>query len=277
MLALLAQAPIDIGTAYKSLHAMGLAFVAALPRLTAALIIVFGSLFIARLARLVVRRAVRQREAHRNLQIAVGRLAYVAAVALCVLLAATVAFPSFTVGSLIQLLGVSGVVVGFAFKDIFQNFLAGILLLVTNPFAIGDQIVVDAFEGTVEEIQTRATLIRTYDQRRVVVPNADLFTKSVTVNTAFRTRRIRYDLALKADTDLDKARRIATEVLTNGNLQGVEKDPKAAVLLLTLGGQSITLRLVWWSPSEHGEYLLVQDRVLRAIRDAFASAGIALA
>jgi small-conductance mechanosensitive channel len=272
-----AQAPLDLGTAYKSLHAMGVAFLAQLPRLIAALVIVLASLFVARLARLIVRRAVRQRQTHRNLQIAVGRLAYVLAVALCVLLAATVAFPSFTVGSLIQLLGVSGVVVGFAFKDIFQNFLAGILLLVTNPFAIGDQIVVDAFEGTVEEIQTRATLIRTYDHRRVVVPNADLFTKSVTVNTAFPTRRIRYDLAVKGDVDLAKARQVASDVLTSGHIDGVEKDPKAAVLLLALGGPSVTLRLVWWSRSEHGEYLLVQDRVLDAIHDAFASAGIALA
>jgi small conductance mechanosensitive channel len=277
MLALLAQAPLDLGTAYKSLHAMGVEFIAALPRLIAALVIVLASLFVARFARLFVRRAVREREAHRNLQIAVGRLTYVLAVALCVLLAATVAFPSFTIGSLIQLLGVSGVVVGFAFKDILQNFLAGILLLVTNPFAIGDQIIVDAFEGTVEEIQTRATLIRTYDHRRVVVPNADLFTKSVTVNTAFPTRRIRYDLAVKGDADLDKARQVATDVLTTGGIEGVEKDPKAAVLLLALGGSSMTLRLVWWSRSQHGEYLLVQDRVLRAIHDAFASAGIALA
>jgi small-conductance mechanosensitive channel len=274
----LLQAPtLDISTAYRSLQAMGVAFLAALPRLIAALVIIGASLFIARLARLGVRRAVRERTAHRNLQLAVGRLAYVLAVALCVLLAATVAFPSFTIGSLIQLLGVSGVVVGFAFKDIFQNFLAGILILVTNPFNIGDQIVVDAFEGTVEEIQTRATLIRTYDQRRIVVPNSDLFTKSVTVNTAFPSRRVRYDLAVKADTDLDKARQIATDVLTRGNIEGVEKDPVAAVLLLALSGQSMTLRLLWWSRSEHGEFLMVQDRVLRAIRDAFAKGGVALA
>lgn len=270
-------APLDLTTTYRSLHGMGVAFLAALPRLMAALIIVVGSLFIARLARLLVRHAVRNRQAHRNLQLAVGRLAYVLAVALCVLLAATVAFPSFTIGSLIQLLGVSGVVVGFAFKDIFQNFLAGILLLVTDPFAIGDQIVVDAFEGTVEEIQTRATYIRTYDHRRVVVPNADLFTKSVIVNTAFPTRRVRYDLAIKSDADIDKAREIATDVLTRGNIQGVEKDPVATVLLLAVAGQSTTLRLLWWSRSEHGEFLLVQDRVLHAIREAFARGGIALA
>jgi small-conductance mechanosensitive channel len=256
---------------------MGTGFVAALPRLLGALLIIGASLFLARLVRWSVRRAAWKGRTHHNLQIAVGRLAYAAAVALCVLLAATVAFPSFTIGSLIQLLGVSGIVVGFAFKDIFQNFLAGILLLVTNPFAIGDQIVVDSYEGTVEEIQTRATLIRTYDQRRVVVPNADLFTKSVTVNTAFRTRRVRYDIAVSASVDVEMAKRVAAEVLTSGRIQGVERDPVADVLVLSMNAQSVTLRLLWWSGSEHGEYLVVQDRVLRAIHEAFATHGLTLA
>lgn len=259
---------------------MGVAFIAALPRIIAALVIILASLFVARLVRWAVRRAVHRRGtrgAHRNLQIAVGRLAYTAAVTLCALLAATVAFPSFTIGSLIQLLGVSGIVVGFAFKDIFQNFLAGILLLVTNPFAIGDQIIVDSFEGTVEEIETRATLIRTYDQRLIVVPNADLFTKSVTVNTAFPTRRVRYDLAISSSADLGAARRLASDILTKGDIEGVEHDPVAAAIVIGMNAQSVTLRLLWWSNSQHGEYLLVQDRVLIAVREAFAKNGIALA
>jgi small-conductance mechanosensitive channel len=268
---------IDLSAAYQSLRAMGVALVAALPRLIAAVLIVIASLFFARVARWAVHRSVHGGQTHRNLRIVVGRLSYAAAIAVCVLVAATVAFPSFTVGSLIQLLGVSGIVVGFAFKDIFQNFLAGILLLITNPFKIGDQIVVDNFEGTVEEIETRATLIRTYDQRRVVVPNADLFTKVVTVNTAFATRRIRYDLAISAKADITAAKRIAADVLTKSGIEGVERDPVADVLLLTIGGQATTLRLLWWSHSEHGEFLLVQDRVLSALHAAFAAAGVALA
>ena len=87
-----------------------------------------------------------------------------------------------------QVLGIGSVAIGFAFRDILQNFLAGILLLVTQPFRIGDQIVASNYEGTVEDIQTRATFIRTYDGRHVVVPNADLFTDTVVVNTAFEHR-----------------------------------------------------------------------------------------
>jgi len=91
------------------------------------------------------------------------------------------------------------VAVGFA-----QNFLAGLLLLWTEPFRVGDEIKLDAFEGTVEEIQTRATIIRTYDERRVVIPNADLFTHSVIVNTALGGRRWEYDLSVQRSERLDE-------------------------------------------------------------------------
>src|SRR5205085_2662272 len=153
------------------------AFVAALPRFAAAVLILITSTLFGRLLRWVVLRGVGRRIGQDNLRIALGRVVFFAVIAVNILIAATVAFPSFTVGGLIQLLGVSGVVVGFAFKDIFQNFLAGMLILVTNPFTIDDQIVVDDFEGTVVDIQARATVICTYDHRNVVVPNSDLFTK----------------------------------------------------------------------------------------------------
>jgi small conductance mechanosensitive channel len=76
------------------------------------------------------------------------------------LVALIIVFPSFKVGDVVQLLGIGGVAIGFAFRDILQNFLAGLLLLITEPFRLNDQIVVGNFEGTVEKIQTRATLIR---------------------------------------------------------------------------------------------------------------------
>src|SRR4029077_1671977 len=100
------------------------------------------------------------------------------------------------VSDLIKILGIGGVAIGFAFQNILQNFLAGLLLLWAQPFRVGDEIKLDAYEGTVEEIQARATIIKTYDERRVVIPNADLFTHSVTVNTALDIRRWEYDFPI---------------------------------------------------------------------------------
>jgi uncharacterized membrane protein len=105
------------------------------------------------------------------------------------------------------------VAIGFAFRDILQNFLAGILLLLTEPFRIDDQIIVKEFEGTVEDIQTRATMIRTYDGRRIVIPNAELFTESVIVNTAFEKRRLEYDVGIGYGDDIERAKALILEAI----------------------------------------------------------------
>lgn len=253
----------DISLILRSVRNLGNATIAWLPRLALALLVIVLAWFVARGVRWAVMRAVRG--PHDNLRLALARLAFTVVVSVSVLIAATIAFPSFTVGNLIQLLGVSGVVVGFAFKDIFQNFLAGILILLTHPFTIGDQITVEDHEGTVEEVQTRATLIRTFDRRRVVVPNTDMFTKAVTVNTAFAKRRVEYDVKLPAGSDIFAVIPKLEEIL-RGHLDGVEKDPDAEVLVLDVSGDgSATLRLRWWSQSERGEYLIVRDRVLQQV------------
>jgi small conductance mechanosensitive channel len=268
--------PFDLRLIYQSVHALGVAFIAWLPRLIAALLIIAVAILIARSVRWTAQRAVRTPVTYSNLQVALGRLAFTAAVAIGVLVAATVAFPTFTIGSLIQLLGVSSVVIGFAFKDLFQNFLAGILLLITNPFEVGDQIVVGAFEGTVEEIQTRATLITTYDLRRVVVPNTDLFTKSVTVNTAYERRRIPYDVSVKGSDDAQRVQKLLERTVRSG-IEGVAPDPVATAVLISIAGGALTFRLFWWSRSERLDYLVVQDRVLAAVYAALRAEQLTIA
>ena len=86
-----------------------------------------------------------------------------------VLVALSIALPSFKANDLIQVLGISSVAIGFAFRDIFQNFLAGLIILLTDAFEIGDQIIIEneGLEGTVTDIQTRATTISTYDDREI--------------------------------------------------------------------------------------------------------------
>ena len=139
--------------------------------------------FIAKLSRRSIKNLTKRQQS-RNLGLVLARLSQGFIILIGTFVALAIVIPSFKAGNLIQLLGVSGVAVGFAFRDILQNFLAGILILITEPFTINDQIVFKEFEGTVEDIQIRATKIKTYDGRRIVIPNAELFTNSVTVNTA---------------------------------------------------------------------------------------------
>ncbi len=150
------------------------AFLARLPLLVLGVIVFclfYGASLLAN--RLIIRATRRHR---RSLGVVFARLVGAGIILLGFLVGFSIAAPSFQASDLIKILGIGSVAIGFAFQNILQNFLAGLLLLCTEPFRVGDQIRLDNFEGTVEAIETRATTIKTYDGRRVVIPNADLFT-----------------------------------------------------------------------------------------------------
>src|SRR6202011_2200557 len=219
------------------------------------------SIFISRL----IRRATRKRR--QNLGVVFARLVGAGIVLLGVLVAVSIVAPSFQASDLIKVLGIGGVAIGFAFQNILQNFLAGLLLLWAEPFRIGDEIKLDNYEGTVEAIQTRATIIKTYDGRRVVIPNADLFTHSVIVNTALDIRRWEYDLAVKGIRELAELKSLVANTVSK--VQGVLADPRPEVLVMDLGdpdADAVKVRVLWWTraPRQH-EMLASYDRVLTAI------------
>ena len=166
----------EISTLIEKMQAMLNGFIVLLPNLVLALIVFAIFFFVARSIKRVVRNLTRDRRQARNLGLVLGRLAQGVTILVGLFIALSIVIPSLKANDLVQLLGISGVAIGFAFRDILQNFLAGILILLTEPFQIDDQIVFKDFEGTVENIQTRATTIRTYDGRRVVVPNSEIFT-----------------------------------------------------------------------------------------------------
>jgi small-conductance mechanosensitive channel len=191
------------------------------------------------------------------------------------LVAAAVALPTFRPGDVIQVLGIGSVAIGFAFRDILQNFLAGILLLLTRPFRIGDQIVAGQLEGTVEDIQTRATFLKTYDGRRVVIPNAELFTNKVVVNTAFDKRRIEYDVGVGYGDDIDLARRVMVEAMRD--CEGVLDEPPPEALVMEFAPSSVNIRARWWvSPPRIRDALDSRDEVLAAIKKKLNAHGIDL-
>jgi small-conductance mechanosensitive channel len=180
----LARISTDAGLAWAKLDSLIDGFFRSLPNLVIGLAAFFLVLLIGRIVRGAIR-GVARRRGRPDIGQVFGSLAYWAVAILAVLVAMTIIFPSVRPVDLLATLGVGSVAIGFAFKDVLQNLLAGVLILVRQPFRRGDQIVAGAFEGTVEHIQARATLIRTYDGRRVVIPNADIYTRPIVVNTAF--------------------------------------------------------------------------------------------
>ena len=177
--------------------------------------------------------------------------------------AAAILFPSVNPGSILAGLGVGSVAIGFAFKDILQNLLAGILLLIQRPYKRGDQITVLDYEGTIEHIESRATAIKTYDGRRVIIPNAALYTAPVEVHTAFDVRRDSYDVGIGYGDDPEEASRLFLEAIKG--LEGIQPTPAPEVLPWALDDSYVTLRVRWWTKSLRAEMVHVRPRVILAL------------
>lgn len=266
---------LEISTAWSKVQEMINGAIALLPNVGLALIVFLLFVLVGRWIKRLVKRFTRNRRQARNLGMVLGRLAQGLTILLGAFVALSIVIPTFRAGDLVQLLGISGVAIGFAFRDILQNFLAGILILLTEPFQLDDQIVFKEFEGTVENIETRATTIRTYDGRRIVIPNAELFTNSVTVNTAFDHRRLEYDVGIGYGDDIDQAKQLILEAIAS--VDNVLQSPAPDALVMELAGSSVNIRARWWiKPPRRADALDMQDQVLTAIKNKLTANGIDL-
>ncbi len=203
-----------------------------------------------------------------------GSLARGAFLIAAFLFAAAIVFPSINPADIFATLGIGSVAIGFAFKDILQNLLAGLLLLINRPYRRGDQIVVKEFEGTVEHIESRATLIKTYDGRRVIIPNSDVYTSPVIVNTAYELRRDEFVIGIGYGDDPSAAIDIFEEVVAA--VDGVLADPTPEVLPWVLNESSVDLKVRWWADSTRTEQVHVRARVVLALFRAAKAHGIDL-
>jgi small-conductance mechanosensitive channel len=188
------------------------------------------------------------------------------------LLALTIVIPSLDPKDLLAGLGLGSVAIGFAFKDILQNWLAGLLILLQQPFKVGDQIVVGSYEGTVDWIETRATIITTYDGRRVIVPNASVYSNAVTVNNALPSRRSQFDVGIGYGDDIDLARKIIVE--STLAVDGVQSEPAPEAFVWELACSSVNLRVRWWTNSKGATVVHTKASVIQAVKLALDRNGI---
>ena len=251
-------------------------FIDRIPYLIAAVFVLVFFLFIGRLFKLVIKRVMRGRVQRRqNLVKVLNRIGSSFIIFLGILVAMVVAIPGFTTAKMVGGLGIGSVAIGFAFKDIFQNMLSGLFILLAEPFRIGDQIVMGAFEGTVEDIQIRATLLRTYDGRRIIIPNADIYTTPVTVNTAFKRRRCQVDFGIGMSDDVATAKTQVLKALES--CDSVTSDSTPTIVAIGFSDYALLLRLRWWiEDSAQVDMIASTDQVLIALKYALADAGIDL-
>lgn len=245
--------------------------VEALPRIGIALAVLAGFVVAGRLVRPAVLWWLRRRRTPSFARV-FARLAQAAMTIVGALLAITVVFPSVQPVDVLAGAGLLTVAAGFAFQDILSNLLAGILLLFRQPFMGGDQIDVDGHQGTVQEINIRETVIKTFDGRKVVIPNSTVYSSAIVVQTGYQHVRSAFAVGIAYESDLARARRVAVEALAP--IAGIDDDPPPEALYTELAASTVNLEVRFWSAPHQLELVRAVDKAVEAVKLAFDEAGI---
>ena len=245
-----------------------------LPSLLSAVIMLFLTKYAVQITSDIVNRVSQRTVESISLQLLLDQACRVSIWTIGILLACVIAFPGFELGDIVATLGVGSIAVGFAFQDIFKNFLAGIILLVEEPFRIGDEIAIDNYIGKVEDINIRTTEIRTYQGEKVLLPNSTVFTDAVKVVTAFDYRRTDLAVGVDYNTPLPQARKLLYETVIS--VSGVVDDPTPEIDLVNFGDSSIDFVVRYWSSSPQKQLRNVQTKAIIAIKKALDEADISI-
>lgn len=261
--------------AYQTIDKIVAGFWERVPYLCIAIIVFIIFWFLSKFFKVFVIRALSNRPyAKQNLVLVLNRVGSTFIIFFGFLIALVIAIPGFSPGQLMSALGIGSVAIGFAFKDIFQNLLSGILILLGEPFRIGDAIICNGLEGTVEDIQIRATTLRSYDGRRIVIPNATVYTSSITVVTAYTQRRCEVNVGIGYEDDVQKAKAVVLDILKNH--KDILNQPASLVNVTALGDFAINLNIRWWIDMNKTNTLSSASAIQEEIVVAFNKNGISI-
>jgi len=227
-----------------------------------AIVILFLTYILAKMAGATARKAYMKKGTHESATNIIGKTAYFG----ILLIGIVVAFKIVNVDISI-IVGAAGFGLGFALKDILENYIAGVLILVTEPFKIGDIIKVDDYLGQVEEIEARTTFIRNLDGQRVIISNSQMMQSSVVNYSTYPERRISIEVGVSYDTDLNKATKLIIETLARNN--AILKDPEPAIIYHTFADSSINMTVRFWIDSTITNWLEITSVEIKEIKKVF--------
>jgi len=220
----------------------------------------------------VVIRLLRRTALRASLRQLVRRFVSIGVWALGLLLAAMVVFPGLTPSKALGALGLASIAIGFAFKDIFENFFAGILLLWRFPFENNDYIVCEDVEGKVEDVTVRMTMIRQNTGELIVVPNAFLFKNPVRILTDRKERRTSINVGVAYGEDVASAVEVIREAL--GQCETVNRGQGVQVFPSEFDSSSVDIEVAWWTGPTPLEVRRSRGEVVTAVKGALDRAAI---
>lgn len=262
----------DLDTIWNSVYGIFNSFLARLPYIVVAAVVFGVFLIIGKIVGKAIHTAGERTRLDITLADLLARLASFVIMILGVFVAAVIIFPAFKPGDLIAGLGITSVAVGFAFKDVLQNFFAGILILWRRPFIVGDQLKFREYEGTVEEINVRSTRLKTFDGERAVIPNGEIYASAVLVKTAYDVRRVKFVVGIGYLDDIETGRETIRRVLDA--TEGVLTEPGPWIYVSELAASSVNFTVYFWVESNQANVLKVSDKAATGIKYALDKAGI---
>lgn len=235
-------------------------------------VIVAGGLVVARVVRGLVARAASKDDGHPATAEAVGRFVGMTLAAVSFLYALGVV--GVRLGPLIGALGIGGVALAFAAQNILANILASLILQLRRPFRRGDQISVADCEGTVDDVNFRTVVLRTFDGQRVMVPCAQVLSSPIVNHTTLGRRRTTLELSVAYEADLEEALAVVRAALAT--VDDVHEHPAPEVWVEAFGDSGVSLAVRFWHGPDVATLWRTRSAVALAVKRALDGAGISI-
>lgn len=174
--------------------------------------------------------------------------------------------------SFIAILGAAGLAVGMALSGTLQNFAGGVIILLLKPFKVGDFITAAGHSGVVHEIQIFNTILKTPDNKTIIIPNASISNSSMTNFSEEKTRRVDLVFGIGYNDDIDKAKSILWDIIKSD--ERVLKDPESMVAVSELADSSVNFTMRVWVNSEN--YWPYYFDIHETVKKAFDANGISI-
>ena len=261
-----------VETINREVMGMAEGLVASLPSLAIGLVIILLTWLVAKIAVRITARLSARAHLRESLRTLIATVTTVGVWIVGLMIAATIVLPGLEPAGLIAGLGLGTVAIGFAFQDIFENFLAGVLIMLRENMEIGDLIEVEGVLGKVEHISLRETHIRQLSNELTIMPNAMLFKNPVQILTDAHVRRDELTVGVSYDTDLDHAMEVIKGAMVG--IEAIDDEKPVSVFAWSYGASSVDFLVQWWSDARPRDRRETKSDVVRAIKRALDDAGI---
>ncbi len=260
----------------ESLQAYWESFVASVPKIILAIIIVVIGFLVANFISRFFRKSMLSKTQDPLMVNFLSKTVKLGVVILVIMMALKVAGLGGIATGLLTAAGASAVIIGFAFKDIGENFISGIILSFNRPFDVDDTVMIDTIFGKIKTMEFRYTKLKTFDGRDVYIPNSDIIKKAVYNYTEDGFFRLDFIVGIDYEDDIDTAKRVILETVRNSEGVFEDEEHECLVVVESLGVSTVNLKILFWTQTK--EYrkraLEVKSGVVKNVKQVIMENGL---